>query len=131
MLAKELPTPQTMGTKLSRGKRGLVNILGYGMKYLFGTTDAKDVLRLTRVCDELHVFEMQVAHSAEQQLTYLRYLDDDTKRNTKHIIELAKVLRDSIRNFAVQLHRTEAGLVDTQKMIEKQTRYIRLLEKLN
>jgi hypothetical protein len=38
-----------------RSKRGLIDVLGYGFKYLFGTADAKDVKRLTKVCDELHV----------------------------------------------------------------------------
>jgi len=32
-----------------RDKRGLINVLGYGLKYLFGKADAKDVKRLTKV----------------------------------------------------------------------------------
>ena len=32
-----------------RDKRGLINVLGYGLKYIFGTADAKDVKRLTSV----------------------------------------------------------------------------------
>ena len=35
-------------------KRGLIKALGYGLKYLFGTADARDVQRLTAVCDKLH-----------------------------------------------------------------------------
>lgn len=30
-----------------RAKRGLFNVLGYGLKYLFGTADARNVKRLT------------------------------------------------------------------------------------
>ena len=80
------------------------------------------MLRLTNVCNELHVFEAQVVHSTEQQLTYLKSLDDTTKQNTKDTIELAKKLRDSIRNFSLQLHPVDADLLDTQNMIEKQVR---------
>jgi hypothetical protein len=53
-----------------RDKRGLINVLGYGLKYLFGTADAKDVKRLTKMCDDLHAFKSKMVHAAEQQLTY-------------------------------------------------------------
>jgi len=46
-------------------KRELINVLGYGSKYLFGTADAKDVKRLTKVCDDLHAFELKMVHAAE------------------------------------------------------------------
>jgi hypothetical protein len=38
-------------------KRRLVDILGYGMKYLFGTADEPDVKRFEAVCHELHAFK--------------------------------------------------------------------------
>jgi hypothetical protein len=47
-----------------RYKKGLIDVLGYGFKYLFGTADAKDVKRLTRVCDDLHAFESKMIHEA-------------------------------------------------------------------
>ena len=46
-------------------KGGLINVLGYGLKHLFGTADATDVKRLTKVCDDLHAFELQMVHAAE------------------------------------------------------------------
>jgi hypothetical protein len=55
-----------------RSKRGLIDIIGYGMKYLFGTADARDVKRLTTVCDDLQVFKSRITHAAEQKLTYIR-----------------------------------------------------------
>jgi hypothetical protein len=105
-----------------RDKRGLINILGYGMKYLLGTADAKDVKLLAKVCDELHAFKLKI-HAADQQLTYIRALDEMTKQNAKNTIELARVLCDSIRNISLQLKRVEADLLDTQVAIEKQVRY--------
>jgi len=60
-------------------KRGLFNVLGYGLKYLFGTADAKDVRQLTAVCDELHAFEAKMMHASEHQLTYVRALDETIK----------------------------------------------------
>jgi hypothetical protein len=106
-----------------RDKRELKNVLGYGLKYMFGTADAKDVKRLTRVCDELHAFKFNVVHAAEQQLTYIRALDEMTKQNVKNTVELNRALRDSIRNILLQFNRVEADLLDTQESKEKQVRY--------
>jgi len=102
---------------------GLIDILGYRMKYLFGTVDARDVKRLAAVCDELHAFESKMVHSADHQLTYLRTLDEGTKQTVKDTTDLARTLRDSIRNFSLQLHRVEADLLYTQGAIEKQISY--------
>jgi hypothetical protein len=55
-----------------RSKRGLIDILGYGLKYLFGTADARDIKHLTTVCEDLQVFKSRITHAAEQQLTYIR-----------------------------------------------------------
>jgi hypothetical protein len=106
-----------------RAKTGLIDVFGYGLKYLFGTADAKDVKRLTAVCNELHAFETQMVHAEDQQLTYLRTLDEMVKQNTKDTIDLPRVLRDSIKNFTLQLHEDEADLLDSQAAIHKQVRY--------
>jgi len=106
-----------------RDKRGLINVLGYGLKYLFETTDAKDVKLLTKLCDDLHAFKSKMVHAAEQQLTYIHTLDEMTKQNVKNTAELNRVLRDSIRNISLQLNRVEADLLDTQVAMEKQMRY--------
>ena len=60
---------------ITRGKRGLINILGRGMKYLFGTADARVVKLLAKVCDELHAFESRMMQAVDHQLTYIRMLD--------------------------------------------------------
>jgi septal ring factor EnvC (AmiA/AmiB activator) len=107
----------------ARGKRGLIDILWYGMKYLFGTADANDVNRLAKVCDELHAFESRVMHAVNHQLTYIRKLDEMNRQNMKDTVELARTLRDSFRNLSLQMNRVEADLLDTQAAIEKQARY--------
>jgi len=108
---------------VARDKRGLINILGYGLKYLFGTADAKDVKRLTKVCDDLHEFKTKMIHAAEQQLTYIRTLDEVTKQTVKNTVELTRALRDSIRNVSLKVNRVEADLLDTQEAISKQVKY--------
>ena len=77
----------------------MIDILGYGLKYWFGTADAKDVKCLAEVCDELHAFETRMIHATEHQLTYIRTLNEMTKQNVMVTVELARTLRDSVRNF--------------------------------
>jgi hypothetical protein len=48
---------------MRRNRRGLLNVFGYGLKYLFGTADAKDVRRLNDVCDNLQSFQKTVIHT--------------------------------------------------------------------
>jgi hypothetical protein len=52
-----------------RARRELINVLGYGMKYLFGIADARDVTRLNTVCDMLAELKSQVTHAVDHQLT--------------------------------------------------------------
>ena len=82
-----------------RTRRGLINLLGYGMKYLFGTADARDVKRLSDVCDKLHAFRKHMTHAVDHQLTYIQTLDESTKLNAKDIADLTAILHESIRSF--------------------------------
>ena len=42
-----------------RTKRGLLDILGYGLKYLFGPAVAIEIKRLAQVCNEIHTFKLR------------------------------------------------------------------------
>jgi hypothetical protein len=90
---------------------------------LFGTTNARDVRRLNEVCDTLHTFQEELLHATEQQVTYLRALDEATTANARTTLELAKTLRDSIQKFSLGLGRVEADLIDVRFAIEKQAKY--------
>ena len=120
LLSEEVPTGSG---KIRRTRRGLINVFGYGLKYLFGTADAKDVKRLNAVCDNLQSFQEKVIHTTEQQMTYLHTLDESTKANAKATLDLAKALRNSIQNISLGLGRVEADLFDVRFALEKQTRY--------
>jgi hypothetical protein len=49
----EEPSVRNTSTTSVHSKRGLIAILGYGMKYLFGLAVARDVKRLAAVCDDV------------------------------------------------------------------------------
>jgi hypothetical protein len=65
----------------TRTRRGLIYLLGHGMKYLFCTAHAYDVKRLHELCDKLHGFKLKMAHLIDHQLTYIRTLDGQVKQN--------------------------------------------------
>jgi hypothetical protein len=75
------------------------------------------------LCDKFHEFESKMLHAAEHQLTYIRTLDEATRQNRKDIVNLARTLRDSIRNYSLSLVRVEVDLLDTQAALKKQIRY--------
>ena len=49
-------------TKRYRKKRGLVNMVGYAFKYLFGTMDNRDMETINHFIDEMQVFSENVVH---------------------------------------------------------------------
>jgi hypothetical protein len=122
LLFEETVTGNQSTTRI-RSKRELFNLLGYGLKYLFGTADARDVKRLAGVCDDLHLFKARMAHATEHQLTYIRTLDERTRQNMVDTAELARALGNSVRNFSLQLNVIQSSLVDAQMAIGRQARY--------
>jgi hypothetical protein len=122
LLSKEIPITKGK-TNMQRNKRGLINFFGYGLKYLFGTADARDVKRLNAVCDNLQSFQTKVVHATEQQMSYLHTLDEATKANAKATLDLGRALRDSIWNISLKLGRSEADLVDVHYALKKQAKY--------
>jgi hypothetical protein len=122
LLSEEIPIMK--GRKnMQRNKRGLINFFGYGLKYLFGTADARDIKRLNTVCDNLQSFQTKVVHATEQQMSYLHTLDEATKANAKATLDLGRALRDSIWNISLELGRSEADLLDVRYALEKQAKY--------
>ena len=96
--------PKAINTTVpgSRTKRGLVNIIGYVMKYLFGTIDHHDMENMNRFIDSMKVFATQVTHTTEQQLTYIQRLNDKVIGNTRNIVSMAKTLERYLKGRAVQ-----------------------------
>ncbi|PNF38200.1 hypothetical protein B7P43_G13468 [Cryptotermes secundus] len=102
LLSEEIPT-RIWKRDIRRTKRGLIDVFGYGLKYLFGTADAKNVKRLNAICDRLQSSQGKVNHTTEQQMTYLHTLDEVTKAKAKATLDLAIALRNSIQNISLGL----------------------------
>ena len=82
-----------------------------------------DVKRISDVCDGLQIFKTKMTRTVEHQLTYIRVLDESTRKNAMDITVSTETLRNSLYNFSLQLNRVEADLLDTQAALIKQARY--------
>ena len=71
---------------MSRDKRGLLNIEGYIMKYLFGTMDHHDMTKINHFIDTMKVFSENVIHTSEQQVTYIQKLNEKVTASTRNIV---------------------------------------------
>ena len=58
--------PQTVKIpKQYREKCGLANVIGYTMKYLFGTMDNRDMEAINHFIDSMSIFAEKVIHTTE------------------------------------------------------------------
>ena len=79
---------------MSRRTRGLINALGDGLKWLFGTATEEDTKKLHKNIKGLEVGLGKLHHIAELQTTVIGSLSKDQRRNTRNLAILAKQARD-------------------------------------
>ena len=68
-------------------------------------------------------------HAADHQITYFYTLAEVTKQNVKDTTDIYRKLRDSIRNFSLQLHIVEADLLDSQRQFRSKYAVVRQFER--
>jgi hypothetical protein len=74
-------------------RRGLIDAGGRILKALFGTAVVTDLDELHNTIEALHKKEDVIAHSLNQQVTYLRQLDGTVKFNFQAIANLSDALK--------------------------------------
>ena len=93
LLRKSINTAENVR---DRQRRGLINAGGYVLKYLFATLDHKDMDRTSKFIDNMKYFSQNIIHTQEQQLTYVRSLNERVTGNARNIVFIAKSLRDTV-----------------------------------
>ena len=86
---------------LSRRTRGLINALGSGFKWLFGTATEEDTKRLHKDMKGLEIQTGKLHHPAELHATLIGTISKNQKRNTRNLAALAKKAMDLERSLAV------------------------------
>jgi hypothetical protein len=74
-------------------RRGLINAGGSLLKVLFGVSTVADIESLRSTVDKLHRKEDTIVHSLNQQVTYLKQLDESVKFNSQAIGSLTNALK--------------------------------------
>ena len=78
-------------------RRGLINAGGSILKVLFGTATGMNLSELHNAIDVMQRKEDTIVHSLNQQVTYLKQLDDTVKFNYQAIVNFSTTLKgDSI-----------------------------------
>jgi hypothetical protein len=77
MTEKLLPT--------TRRKRGLIDLGGQALKFLFGTATNSELQTLHQAVEEIRNKQTTLVHSVENQLTYMKEFDEDVRQNTKDV----------------------------------------------
>ena len=108
---------------LSRRARGLINALGSGFKWLFGTATEEDTERLHKDIKSLEIQTGKLHHLAELQATLIGTISKNQKRNTRNLAALAKKAMDLERSLAV----TRAADHLTMTNIRRELDFINLM----
>jgi hypothetical protein len=77
-------------------RRGLLNLGGNILKFLFGSATVSDVHLFHVVVSDLQLKNSEIVHSLENQLTYVKSLSSSSKINAEGIANLSHILRDQV-----------------------------------
>ena len=100
---------------LSRQTRGLINALGDGLKWLFGTATEEDTKQLHKDIRGLEAQTGKLHHLAELQATLIGSLSKDQRTNTRNLVVLAKKAIDLERSLAVTRTATHLTLTNIRR----------------
>jgi uncharacterized protein YoxC len=95
---------------VTRRKRGLINLGGDVLDFLFGTATSTELQTLHCVTEGIKKQNDVMTHSIQSQLTYTKELDENVRQNTRDVSLLARTLKSLV--FGV------ANLNDTVKLLE-------------
>lgn len=91
-----------------RNKRGLLNVGGYALKYLFGVVTSDDLEYTNSKVSQLQDIAKAVIHSKEDQLTLLKDLNKNIGLNSKAIVEVMNKLTTFGENVTLELSNLES-----------------------
>jgi uncharacterized protein YeeX (DUF496 family) len=83
----------------ARQKRGLLNLGGHVLNFLFGTATSTELRDLHEVVENIRERQATITHSVEHQLTFTKDLDENVRQNTKDVATLAKILKVQVSDL--------------------------------
>jgi hypothetical protein len=101
-------------------KRGLLNLGGSILRFLFGAATDIDLEQLHVAIHNLNDKQDHVAHALDQQMTYFKRMDDTINFNYHAVVNLSSVLR----NHAIKTQETFQEIKSKLDWSEKQRRAV-------
>lgn len=108
----------------SRERRGLINILGTGLKYLTGTMDHDDETEIKNKLDALTINNKNLIEESNKQILINNEISDQIKNLTKQIKIQQNTISKYLNNFTKQ---NENRLIQVEDEIE----YIQQIYQIN
>lgn len=105
-LAKLLPIPKDADSHHRR--RGLINVGGDVLKFLFGVATTQQMQELHTIVEHIRTRDGEVIHAIQKQLTYFKSIDEAISENAMGLATVARVLKRVITN-ASQIKVGDAG----------------------
>jgi hypothetical protein len=94
---KDLTTFESLLRKMkTKYSRGLFDMGGNLLKYVFGTATVLELQHVSNIVKELQLQQNQISHSVDNQITYLKTMNNETKFNTRTIASLANLVKNSM-----------------------------------
>jgi hypothetical protein len=86
-------------------ERDLINIGREALKFLFGIATTQQLQELHDTVEGIKNKGGDVIHAVQQQLTYLKSVDEEVSQNTVGLARVARILKSVITN-ALNRHKT-------------------------
>jgi hypothetical protein len=95
--SKLLPGPKDTDSNHWK-KRGLINIGGDALKFLFGVATTQQLQELHTTVENIKSRDGDVIHAIQKQLTYLKSVDEAVSQNAVGLATIARIVKNVITN---------------------------------
>jgi hypothetical protein len=113
-----------------RRKRGLFNVGGEALKFLFGVATTQQLQELHHTVEGIKTREGDVIHAVQTQLTYLKSVDEAATRNAMGLAGVARILKNVILSAWNHQREWNETMEHFEYIVEHQLNMSRLMRKL-
>jgi hypothetical protein len=128
-LSRLLPAPETIGPN-NRKVRGIIDLGGEALKFLFGVVTTKQLQKLHNTVESIKTREGEIVHAAQEQLTYLKTVDESVSRNTGELAVVVRSLKTVIINAWNQQREWNESVRNLENVMEYQSNVSRIMREL-
>jgi hypothetical protein len=111
-----------------REKRGLLNVGGEALKFLFGTATDPQLQELHYVVESIKP-KGDVIH-AQQHLTYLKAVDEEVSQNAVGLAAVARILKSVITNVLNSQKNWNSTIRKLEELVDYQSKFSRTMREL-